>query len=749
MICRSCAKFIPNIFHVFPENHLTMKKALFLFLVVYSSILSATHYLGGEISWTCESSGPNAGKFKFFVSLYRECGIGASTFLPDPVILSTNAPVGSISCNQVGSAVDISPNCYDGTQEINCNSIASGSGAVEMRKYESGFVTINGTPPAGGWYFTFTDCCRPSHVNLTGGTGNSYTLRAFMYPYTPAGSPSPLSAAACYDNSPKFLEPPVTVVASGGLVVNNLLGYDKDYDSLYYDWAQPQTTNNGTNAVFTTGYAFNNPFPSINSVTLNPSTGQLSFNPNVVGSFASCVQIDSYRQGQKIASTFRDYPLIISAANTSNTPPLISIGSISPTQTTGVPQYGLPDSSYYYFNVNAGDSVRFKITGTDPNLLPNFIPQTLTWQGTSAQLGGSPTIGCDHPPCATATPFGSQTSFSSPLQNEIRFDWLTSCENYLIDGYNKPAVPYVFVLKFIDNACSVPASMTVPVVVNVFPPVIGAPDSVYTNIVSSTNTEIHWTAPTDTSSDFTAYLISFSNSITGPFLPLDTVYQYNQTQYSVNQSTLGTGFIIIQTLGPCDLPSIPSNPVLVQNCSPIILVDLPSIDTAYTTTKLLYVVVSNCINSFQWQTLNSGGLWQNLQNIGPYSGVLTSAMIISGIDSTFDGNQYRCILTGSGFIDTSNVLTLHTVQNISVSEKSRAPKEFIFPNPNDGYFTLEVDSSIVGSEYELTDELGRSIEKGKIESTSQDFDLYGKPKGVYRLSIKSTNGIKTMAVVVQ
>jgi hypothetical protein len=295
----------------------------------------------------------------------------------------------------------------------------------------------------------------------------------------------------------------------------------------------------------------------------------------------------------------------------------------------------------------------------------------------------------------------------------------------------------------------VPASMTVPVVVNVFPPVIGAPDSVYTNIVSSTNTEIHWTAPTDTSSDFTAYLISFSNSITGPFLPLDTVYQYNQTQYSVNQSILGTGFIIIQTLGPCDLPSIPSNPVLVQNCSPIILVDLPSIDTAYTTTKLLYVVVSNCINSFQWQTLDSGGLWQNLQNIGPYSGVLTSAMIISGIDSTFDGNQYRCILSGSGFIDTSNVLTLHTVQNISVSEKSRAPKEYIFPNPNDGYFTLEVDASIVGSEYELTDELGRSIEKGKIESTSQDFDLYGKPKGVYRLSIKSTNGIKTMAVVVQ
>jgi hypothetical protein len=727
-----------------------MKKVLLLIILSYSFVLNATHYLGGEISWTCESSGPNLGKFKFYVSLYRECGTGASNFLPNPVVLTTNAPSDTIiSCIQVGSAVDISPDCYDGSQEINCNGIASGSGAVEMRKYESGFITLNGTPPAGGWYFTFTDCCRPSHVNLSGGLSNSYTLRAYMYPFTPNGSTSPLSALACYDNSPKFLEPPVTVVASGGLVINNLLGYDKDYDSLYYDWAQPQTTNNGTNATFQTPYSYNNPFPSLNSISLNPSTGQLSFNPNVMGSFASCVQIDSYRQGQKIASTFRDYPLIISSSNSSNTPPLIAIGGISPTQSTGIPQFGLPDSSYYFFNVNAGDSVRFKITGTDPNLLPNFMPQSLTWQGTSAQIGSNSTTGCDHPPCATAIPFGSQTGYTAPLQNEIRFDWLTSCENYLIDGFNKPAVPYVFVLKFIDNACSVPASMTIPVVVNVFPPVIGAPDSVYTNVVSSTNTEIHWTAPSDTSSDFSGYLISFSDSLAGPYIPLDTVYQYNQTQYSINQSVLGTGFITVQTLGPCELPSIPSTPVLVQNCAPIILVDLPIIDSAYTSTKLFYVVVSNCINSFQWQMLASGGIWQNLQNTGTYSGVFTSALIISGIDSTFDGNQYRCILSGSGIIDTSNVLTLYTVQNISVSEKSRALKTYIFPNPNDGYFTLELDESRVGYDYELTDELGRLIEKGKIETALQDFDLSGKPKGVYRLSIKSTNGIKTIAVVVQ
>ena len=127
---------------------------IFAFLLFAQSAL-ASHYLGGEITWRCFDSGPNAGKYKFYVILYRECGTGASTFLPNPVVLSTNAPGGSISCAQVGSATDVSPNCWDGTQEINCNGVTSGQGAVEERRYESGYITLSGVPPAGGWYFTF------------------------------------------------------------------------------------------------------------------------------------------------------------------------------------------------------------------------------------------------------------------------------------------------------------------------------------------------------------------------------------------------------------------------------------------------------------------------------------------------------------------------------------------------------------------------------------------------------------------
>ena len=63
--------------------------------------------MGGEVTWVCKKSGPNAGRFKFTVKLYRDCnGIPA----PGAVSLTTNAPGwgGGINCPQI-STLDLSP----------------------------------------------------------------------------------------------------------------------------------------------------------------------------------------------------------------------------------------------------------------------------------------------------------------------------------------------------------------------------------------------------------------------------------------------------------------------------------------------------------------------------------------------------------------------------------------------------------------------------------------------------------------
>jgi hypothetical protein len=73
----------------------------------------------------------------------------------------------------------------------------------------------------------------------------------------------------------------------------------------------------------------------------------------------------------------------------------------------------------------------------------------------------------------------------------------------------------------------------------------------------------------------------------------------------------------------------------------------------------------------------------------------------------------------------------------------------LFPNPNDGYFTVEVGEAYVGASYEVVDGMGRTIERGVITSTQQGFDLADKPKGVYRIALTKNEKRKTLMVAIQ
>jgi hypothetical protein len=90
-----------------------MKKLLILSLFLFFvSDLSASHLMGGEITWECATSGANAGKVRFTAIIYRECGgIG---FNQQTLVLSSNSPAGSVTCNRVGTGTNVSPSCYSG-----------------------------------------------------------------------------------------------------------------------------------------------------------------------------------------------------------------------------------------------------------------------------------------------------------------------------------------------------------------------------------------------------------------------------------------------------------------------------------------------------------------------------------------------------------------------------------------------------------------------------------------------------------
>ena len=545
-----------------------MKHVLKLFaFLLFSQSAFASHYLGGEITWRCFDSGPNAGKYKFYVILYRECGTGASTYLPNPVVLSTNAPGGSISCSLVGSGTDVSPNCYltGSSQPISCGNVASGEGAVWEQRYESGYITLSGVPPAGGWYFTFTDCCRPSITNLTSAS-SSYTLRAYMYPYTINGVPQ--NANPCYDNSPRFLEPPKSVICSGYDYTYAHNAFDNDLDSISYQWAYPQTTSNGVNATFNTGYSFNNPFPNNgNTVNFNAQTGAINFNPSAGGSFASCVEVNAYRCGQKIASVYRDIPVIIKSNCGFNTPPDVVVANI-PLMPQLSPVVVAGDTLYYEATVYAGDSIAFHVNAQDAELLPNGALQTIEFAPSGGQLGsplGNALSGCLAPPCATIKPKSPQTSLLSALNNEVTFGWRTDCNHISYQSTNcgTPTNRYVFALRMQDDFCPAPAISVASVVINVVSTIPVPPDLSQACVTQepSGGLTIDWGYPLDTGMNFDAYVVFRGGSPSVPFAAIDTIWNYSDQSYTDMTPLSGANYYYMRTLGGCGYTSVTSDTI--------------------------------------------------------------------------------------------------------------------------------------------------------------------------------------------
>ena len=73
----------------------------------------------------------------------------------------------------------------------------------------------------------------------------------------------------------------------------------------------------------------------------------------------------------------------------------------------------------------------------------------------------------------------------------------------------------------------------------------------------------------------------------------------------------------------------------------------------------------------------------------------------------------------------------------------------IYPNPNTGLFSIQLEQEHIGSSYQILDNLGRLIDKGIIRELSQDFDYSNKPKGVYRIQVSNEKSVKTLNVVIQ
>ncbi|MBU0487620.1 MAG: gliding motility-associated C-terminal domain-containing protein [Bacteroidetes bacterium] len=506
-----------------------LRHCAILFLLITVAIpASASHYMGGEITWTCLANG----KYKFTMKCYRECaGIDYSQTTQLTV---TNYPTtGStfqIAMNRI-SRIDRSPVCNPAFPGITCATTDDpNTGGVEEHVYESADVTLSGVPPAGGWVFSWSDCCRNPCSNISQADGKSWTLRAVMYSYNGQ------NANPCYDNSPTFAEPPSPVLPVGYAFTYNHNAVDRDLDSLAFEWATP-LEDNITDVLtgWEAGYSFLSPLPSTyhhaNNVpaTVNPYTGEIKFTSFTQGAFVNVVKVSSYRCGVKISEIFREMQVVLIPSVNPNYPSVVT----APFQN---PVSGLFDT--YIDTVYAGDIVEFDVAGEDYDLLPDNSLQTMTITASGSQFGAgytSTTTGCLTPPCATLTP---PPPVIGQYYVSSHFRWETSCQHIVAvtssGGCLVDQHIYTFVLKVKDDDCPVPGLNFITITVVVLAkPILPAPVMACTQVLENGDVVLHWNqVENDSLNSFYAYEIYTSSNPTSGFTVLDSIMDISQESYT-------------------------------------------------------------------------------------------------------------------------------------------------------------------------------------------------------------------------
>ncbi|MBL7764632.1 MAG: T9SS type A sorting domain-containing protein [Chitinophagaceae bacterium] len=363
-----------------------LKSSMFvlLFLTAFSIKSQASHAIGGEISYTWVSGST----YHIKLTVYRDCG---------GVAMATTAPV-NYKSTTVGVNVNTTINLprtgiIDRSilcpgQVSRCAS-PSGVAGVEEHIYE-GNITLPAT--IAQYTIGYSLCCRPNGITnlLTPGSQELYLSTILKHD------------PALNNNSPVFLNPPIGNFCQNQLASLSLNAFDADGDALVYSLisARRGTTTSPLNCNYVAPYSGTNPVASSTGVTINPSTGLISFTPTIFGQRSTiAIRVEEYRNGVKIGEITRDMEVTIINCS-SNSAPVIA----------PLPNVVVPIGSTYCVNVNATDANNNMITLTATS---GIIPPATFVVNSSVPGAATATF------CFTATPanFGNTYAVSINAQD--------------------------------------------------------------------------------------------------------------------------------------------------------------------------------------------------------------------------------------------------------------------------------------------------------------------------------------------
>lgn len=511
-----------------------MKKLLFIVLLNIAIIPAsmASHLMGGEITWECL----NTGRYVFTMKIYRDCNgtvIGTGNQTLD---VSNYSGLSSITMTWQYSR-DISPKCYDPALQKSCGPQlpggsfgtvgggAANNGAVEELVFKSNPILLTGVPGVNGWVFSWSSCCRNAAItNLANPGSAGFCLRAKMFRYNVGGVGK--NANPCYDSSPQFAERPSTIICTGFPFTYNHNAFDKELDSLTYEWDKPLNdftggTFNATNPApvgFAGGYTFNSPLPGTSQnannipATVDLHTGEISYTSFTQGNYVTVVKVTAFKCGQKVAEIYRELQVVLLSCGAGNNPPII------------VPPFA---GNSYDLTVLAGDTVIFDLFANDNDPpLPNGNPQTVSITMSGGQFDtttyDTASTLCNKPPCAGLFP---KPPILSQGTAHTKFVWVTNCNHIsYLTGCSTYSNTYTFLVTYRDDYCPAPALKIKTITIKVLAKAIIKPPSVRcTKVEPNGDVTLSWAAPSDTDNTFESYHIYASNTKNGPYTKVDSL----------------------------------------------------------------------------------------------------------------------------------------------------------------------------------------------------------------------------------
>lgn len=324
-----------------------MKKnsVLFLTFCLLNTYLSATHIVGGDITYTRLGI---SNDYEIKLDIMRDCA-GASYDTETEIFILDAAN------NQVVQTRKVSPSNFTTTYpDINPSACMSTNIC-----YERKVMTFNATlpPNTAGYQIAYARCCRNATIsNIEQPLEGGFTLLAFV------------PSSSFVNSSPVFdIDIPKAVILGTSFTVS-FHATDIDGDSLVYALAEPLMGGDTNDPIPTNfspappviwlpGYSAQNPLGANANTQLNTQTGEMTGFANQIGQYVFAISVSQYRNGIFLGATRREMQLNVVNSQYFDYPPTFTLQPTTPFSNDTLYFYaGIPNTANFIMADLQGNS---------------------------------------------------------------------------------------------------------------------------------------------------------------------------------------------------------------------------------------------------------------------------------------------------------------------------------------------------------------------------------------------------------